>query len=207
MISAEQRFTILARLAENVDWGLFNPEQLQVSLRDGKRAGKEMTAFMQNGFCMQIGDDFRQMEKIAIQIPALSRPTIEELQAQYSWIKSIERDNSPTEAVKLSLATVLRSDETESISGVEYERRLIGKLDLILGYQQAKWLVEHQDGFPDFMALLGKIYIDFSGLIVVNVDGLRYFPYLSQSVKRWYLHWDWFSSDFNPNVRVAVSSK
>ena len=152
-ISVEQRFTVLAALGQNIAWDSLTAEQVQVGVREAQRAGMEATCFILNGFRMQIGDDFRTMEAVAITIPALARPTLEELQAQYSWIKSIERDNSPTEAVKLSLATVLRPDETEAISGVEYERRLTSKLDLIFGYQQAKWLVEHQDEFPDFMAL------------------------------------------------------
>ncbi len=147
---------------------------------------------------------FRKMEDVAIQIPALPRPTIAEIQAKFSWIKSIERDNSPTEAVTLSLGTVLRPDEG-SVGGVEYERRIISLPTL--GYQQAVWLVDHQDEFPEFMALLGKVYIDFPGLVVVRENGDRDVPYLDQGGKRWYLHWDWLGHGQRSDGRVAVSGK
>src|SRR3989344_6903449 len=35
--------------------------------------------------------------ELTIQIPALSRPTLSQLQTKYSWIKEIESDDSPTE--------------------------------------------------------------------------------------------------------------
>ena len=147
---------------------------------------------------------FRETAELSIQIPALVRPTLKQLQSKYSWIKSIERDSSPTDAVTLKPATVLRGNE-KSINGGEYEKRIAGKLDIILGYQQAVWLIEHQDEFPEFMALFGKVYIDFAGLVVVNANGNRNYPYLNQNGKRWYLNWNWIDNDFNLNERVASS--
>ena len=151
-------------------------------------------------------DLFRETGELTIQIPALPRPTFEELRSKFDWIELIERDNSPIEAVTLKLATVLRESE-KSINGGEYEKRIAGKLDIILGYQQAAWLVEHQDEFPGFMALLGKVYVDFTGLVVVNSNVNRRYPSLSQDVRRWCLYWDWFDLRFRSLGRVASSGK
>ncbi len=151
-------------------------------------------------------DFFRETGELIIETQALPRPTLEELQEKFNWIKRIERDTSPTEAMRLQLATVLHKNE-KWIDGAEYERRLAPKLNLALGYQQAVWLVEHQDEFPDFMAMLGKVYIDFPGLIVVSSDGYRNYPYLIQLGGRWDLRWDWIDDVFRSSARIAVSGK
>lgn len=148
----------------------------------------------------------RVTNELTLQIPALAPPTLKELQSKWDWIESIERDSSPTKAVTLKLATILRVSEG-SVNGDEYEKRIARKLDLILGYQQAVWLVEHQDEFPEFMALLGKVYIDFSGLVVVRSGGYRNFPYLIQSGERWYLGWRWVGRGFGSDERVALSGE
>ncbi len=154
----------------------------------------------------QISDSFFSAEPISILIPALPHPTLEELQKSFSWIKSIKSDSSPTEAVTLNLATVLRPSESQ-ISGEEYEKRIAPKLNLILGYQQAAWLVEHQDEFPEFMKLLGKVCIDFTSLIVVFEFGRRVIPYLDQYGGRWRLRWSWLRDGFGRSVQVAFSGK
>lgn len=151
-------------------------------------------------------DFFRETGEVAIQIPALPRPTIEQLQEKFSWIKSIERDTSPVEAIVLNLGTVLYPNE-ERIDDTEYERRIAPKIAVSLGYQHARWLAEHQDAFPDFMALLGKIYIDFPGLVVVRAVGYRYFPRLSWGGRRWALYWGWVGDGLDRYGRVALSSK
>jgi hypothetical protein len=150
---------------------------------------------------------FRYTGEATIQIPAQPRPTLKQLQKAFDWIKSVERDTSPTEAVTMKLATVLPIGDTKSISGSEYEKRIAGKQNIFLGYQQAVWLVEHQDEFPEFMKLLGKIYIDFSGLIVVSADGDRHIPCLYQDGQRWYLDWDWLGDSFFSGGRLAASSE
>ena len=148
---------------------------------------------------------FRETGEVSILIPALPRPTLAELQAKFPWIKSIEADTSPTEAVTLKFATVLRPEETNAINGAEYERRLTPKFDgTILGYQQAIWLVEHQNEFPELKPFLGKIYIDFTALIVVGADGGRFYPCLLQDDERWDLDWYWLDDDFASHGRVAA---
>ena len=208
-ISVEQRFTVLAKIGENIDWDSLTTEQVQVGVTESERAGAEATAFFRNGCRVQVGDFFLETGELTIQIPALARPTPEQLRKKYSWIKEengIERDTSPAEAITLKLGTVLRPDE-KKINGGEYEKRIAPKLNLTLGYQHALWLVEHQDEFPEFMALLGKIYIDFPGLIVVRADGRRDFPYLRDDGRRWYLVWYWVGHGFNRVGRFAVSGK
>ena len=147
-------------------------------------------------------DFWRTVEDLAIPIPALGRLEFKSLKKQFDWIKRIEADTSPTEAVVLRLGTVLRLDEG-SVNNTEYERRRTMRHDFLLGYQQAAWLVEHQDEFPAFMALLGKIYIDFPGLVVVGADGYRHFPYLCRLGGRWCLFWGWAGSGLVRGGRVA----
>ena len=152
---------------------------------------------------------FRPTEDLGdtvIPIPALPRPTLTELRSKFPWIREengIERDDSPTEAVVLSLGTVLTPSEKQ-IGGKEYEGRRLG-LAGCLGYQHGLWLVEHQDEYPAFEALLGQVYIDLTGLVVVRADGGRYFPCLGQYGERWYLYWHWADIDLYSDGRVACS--
>lgn len=139
-----------------------------------------------------------------ITIPKLKKPTLKKLQREYSWIRSIESDTSPEEEVTLDLISVLKKEESYISKGV-YEERI--RTLPSLGYSQATWLAEHQDEFPEFMALLGKVYIDFSGLVVLNADGRRALPCLSRRGERWGLYWGWLGLDFNRYGRVAVSGK
>ena len=154
------------------------------------------------------GESFlRNTAELVIRIPALSRPTLADLQAKFSWIKSIERDTSPTGPVTLNLATILRDAAEGSVNGPEYERRIAGSLSRLLGYQHLAWLIEHQDKYPVFMALLGKVYIDFSGLVVVDVNGDRRVPCGGQDGERWGAGWYWLSVGFGQGGRVAVSGE
>ena len=149
----------------------------------------------------------RPTGEFSIEIPALPRPTLEQLQAKYSWIKKIDRDISPTGPITLTLATVLGANENSSINGKEYERRLQPSVSRLLGYQHWEWLMEHQNEYPAFMALLGKIYIDFPGIVVVDGVGNRYVPFGDRDGKRWDTYWYWLSNDFDQYGRVAVSGK
>ncbi len=208
--SADQRFALLTALGANVDWDQLSTEEVQVGIREAKRAGREFTAFVKNGFCVLRGDDFRTTHELSIHIPALPAMSLQEIQAwsneRFSWVKSIERDSAPTEAVTLTLVTVLREGE-DRIPGKEYERRIAPHQDLILGIQQAIWLEEHQDEFPEFMALLGKIYIDFSGMVVVDGGGSRHVFCLGQGGGRWYVGYGWLGRGFGRLGRVASSRK
>jgi hypothetical protein len=145
---------------------------------------------------------FRDTNELSIQLPALKRPTLEQLQSKYDWIKSIERDVSTEEPVTLSLATVLAVGSKSSINGKEYEKRIASKLSSLLGFQHRQWLLEHQAEFPEFMALLGKVYIDFPGLVVVNRDGDRSVPYCGRDGSRWAGSWGWPGS-FGVDGRLA----
>ena len=207
VINPEQRLQLALSLVQKVRWDMLTTEQVQVGIRD--EVGAETTAFIQNGFHVVVGDFFRKMEDVAVEIPALARPTLEELREKFSWIREengIELDNSPTEAITLSLGTVLRPDE-ERIDGDEYARRRI--LIPTLGHQQATWLVANQDK-PElvaFKALCGKAYIDFPALIVVSAGGNRLFAYLDGYGGRWFLRWDRVGNGLGQVGRVASARK
>ena len=152
----------------------------------------------------------RLKETLAIKIPALPRPTLKELQIQEAfhindpWIKSIARDLSPTKEVKLNLATVLRPQE-DYLIGNEYEERIASKIEVMHGYQQARWLVEHQDRYPELQVLLGKVFIDFPSLAVLDKAGLKFMPTLRQRSSRWCLRWGWTDFWLDQAARVAIS--
>lgn len=150
-------------------------------------------------------DFWRVKEDLAIPVPALKPPTLKELQKRFPGMefKSIELNTAPTEAVTLRLGTVLKPNEEEMVNGSEYERRLASRRNLILGYQQATWLVEHQDEYPAFRALLGKIYIDFPGLVVAGEVVSRRFPCLRELSGRWDLLWYWLGRGLGRSGRVA----
>lgn len=176
--------------------------QIEAIVKDGVR---RLLSGCMGGVRIKQSEFWRVLDDLGILIPALKRPALKELRKQFSWIKSIKRNTSPTEAVMLRLGTVLRENE-DYVGGSEYERRLAPRQNLVLGYQQAFWLVEHQDEFPAFKALLGKnYYIDFPGLIVALAGGHRYFyfPSLVVGGARWCLVWRWTSKNLYRRGRVA----
>lgn len=142
------------------------------------------------------------MENIRIKIPALKRLTLEELKKHRSYISSIEKDESTEEEVVMELTTVLKDGE-DYIDGKEYEKR-IKKLPL-LGFQHLIWLTENQP--KELKDVLGKIYIDFPGIVVVGVDGGRSIPCARRDGERWDGNWLWLGGVFSRRGRVAVSGK
>ncbi len=156
-ITADESQAVMATLSTNVNWSSIDFEAcgLQDSvIRNPKEAGNQFALFLQNGCRFTTEDLLRETGEISISIPALKRPTLKQLQEKWSWIKTIERDSSTEEPLVLKLATVL--SDKNSIDGKEYERRIALSLSRLLGYQHLEWLIEHQDEYPDFMALLGK---------------------------------------------------
>jgi hypothetical protein len=209
-ITADQSQAVMAALSTNVDWSSIDFEACglqNVAIRDAKQAGAQFAAFLRNGCRLLLEGFLRNTGELTVHIPALKRPTLAQLQAKYAWIKKIERDTSPEGPVTLNLATVLRDAAEGSINGPEYERRIASSLSRLLGYQQLAWLVEHQDEYPAFMALLGKVYVDFSGLVVVDGRGDRYVPYGCRLGKRWDAYWGWLGNYFHRNGRLAVSGE
>jgi hypothetical protein len=200
----------MAALSTNVDWSSIDFEACglqDVAIRDAKQAGAQFAAFLRNGCRLLVESFLRNTGELTIRIPALKRPTLAQLQAKWPWIKKIERDTSPEGSVTLNLATILRDAAEGSVNGPEYERRIASSLSRLLGYQHLEWLVAHQDEYPAFMALLGKVYIDFSGLVVVSGRGLRSVPYGNRIGGRWGADWGWLSGGFGRGWRVAVSGE
>jgi hypothetical protein len=204
MINVDQRFALLAAMGANIDWDLLTTEQVQSGITNSQLTGKQTTLFIQCGYRVQIGDYFRDTNELSLRIPALKRYTLEQLQEKYPGmdIVSVE-DTSTEEEVTLTLATVLVPDDEGSIDGEEYWKRVVTKLNALLGIQHRDWLIEHQDEFPEFMALLGKVWIDFLGTVVVSRGGFRSVPCATQHGSRWHGRWRWLSLVFLSRARVA----
>src|SRR5947209_16460590 len=145
-------------------------------------------------------DPVREISEVAVKIPALQRPTLNELQAKYPWVHSIERDTSPEDPLIMVLGTVFRENEGARMGGAEYECRLHARENLLLGFQHRYWLLEHQAEFPALMPLRGKITIDFPGIVVASPNGYRTIPYADQCGRRWEDRWRWFDDDVNGHV-------
>ena len=209
--SVEQQFAMLAAIGANTDWGSLTTEELQLGITEAARAGAEFTAFVRNGCQTVTAGPFRETGELTIEIPALRRPTLQEIKATYPWVDRIELDASPTSPVILRLATVLLPRE-EAVNGANYERRLIPHQGLLLGLQHRDWLISHQDELPEpaqsvLKSLLGKVYIDFPGIIVVHSDGVRSFPDCYEDAGRWDGSWHWLDGVFDQYGRLAVSGK
>ena len=78
---------------------------------------------------------FRLTGEASMRVPALTRPTFEELQERFPWIKAIEHDISPEESVNFTLATVLRESEVRIGGEVLLVRLASIPRRLLLGYQ------------------------------------------------------------------------
>jgi len=151
--------------------------------------------------------EFEMCDEFTVAIPAIQRPTISDIRKDFEFIESIERDTSLTEASNLTCIKVIRPDEN-NVRKSEYERRVAPWAILGPGYQQAKWLVEHQDELPNFRAMVGRIYIAFPGMVASYGKGQRFYPLLiSDEFRRWYLFWQWIFTGCHRLGRIAVSSK
>ena len=154
------------------------------------------------------GNLFRETGELIIQIPALRRPTLVELCKRHQEnFRRIKYDTSPTEAITLRLATVLRSDEGY-ISTVECQHRIVSQPHIFLGYQQLWWLVEHQHDTPDLKNLHGQIYIDGPGLVLVDELGSERIPRINGGEK-WFFTWTWITqtgASFFHFGRIAYSN-
>jgi len=150
-----------------------------------------------------VGDFFRPSGELTLQLPALPRLSLEEIQKRFPFVKEIESgDISPTEAVTLELGTLLFTGE-DSIPGKEYERRLSS--GPYMGLQQAIYLSDHQDDpeLATFKALAGKFYIDFPGIKAVDSGGARGVPYLGSVGGRWGVGFHGLESSFDRRGRVG----
>ncbi|MCR4328666.1 MAG: hypothetical protein NUV53_04110 [Patescibacteria group bacterium] len=209
----EKRFQFLLALGTVIGWDDIPSEQMDIFLSacaDDPTLREHFAIFSKNGFRMKMPNFFRDTEEIAIQIPLppIPCPTLPQLRKKFSWIKEsdgIEYDISSMEPTTLKLGTVLMLNETEGIKGVEYEWRLTPNIHLCLGYQHAVWLAEHQDEFPSLVQFLGKIYIDFPGIVVVSAEGDRRTFALNGLEDRWVVYCHPIRDGLRQTGRIAYS--
>lgn len=200
-----QALSLVGSLAVDTPWEAVDGEIIQQFIQLPPKERGVRFAELLNGV-MRLPGPISPTDELTIEIPALKRPTPEELKKDFPWIRFTERDTSPEGPVKLTLVALLRAGEG-SIRGAEYERRLVKIGNNGLGYQHQQWLLKNQDKFPKLAALRGKVYIDFPGLIVVSSLGNRCIPYVNDAGKRWGGDWGWLGSAFRSRNRVAVSGK
>jgi hypothetical protein len=146
---------------------------------------------------------FTETGELSLALPALPRPTLEEIQERDPSIDSIKRDTSPEHPVTLVLVTLLRPKELLVVNP-EYNRRLARLRSSLLGYQHLRWLLEHQAELPSLVALLGKVHIDFPGIIVVHKSCSQVAPSCLPST-RGYWYGDLSLGSGFPGGRVAVA--
>lgn len=207
-LGLELRKGVLSAGGSDDDIALVMEEQLGFFADAGKQLVEMARTVRGDKDCFRFTDD-----EVVIEIPALKRPTPEEIQAIHGPNATIERDDSTEAAVTMRLATVRKSTEP-SIDGPTYERRILklrteGRL---LGFQHRRWFFANVDLLPEpaksaVKALLGKVYIDFPAIVVVDEDGSRCIPYADYDGKQWYGAWGGIGYDFDSYGRFAVSSK
>jgi hypothetical protein len=160
----------------------------------------------------------RITDKLEIEIPALARPTIEEIREKYPWIRSIKYDNSPVKPVTLVLGTVARSGEIFT-TVTEHQERL-RSVNGILGYQHAVWILANKDKFLDgdywcsfSKEFRFKIYMEFSGIRVIGNGGFtneRYPCLVGDDKNIWMLVWfgiHWHYRDLtSSDSRIALDA-
>ncbi len=185
----------------------FNPKDVINAFKDKDEILEQEVFIFLNSFMEKYAAILRDTGELRIKIPALPHPTLKEIQQKSSWIRSISYDRSPTKAVTFNTGTILLPNE-DRVSRYEFENRMASsKPNLILGYQQAIWLIENQDELPEFKKLLCKIHIYFSGLAAIDDrDGLVV-PCLKELDERWSLFWGLYGDDFNQYERLAFSGK
>jgi hypothetical protein len=157
------------------------------------------------------------MQEFQIDIPALKRPTLEELRVQDNSIQSIERDTSLESPITLRLVTFfdIAYPHIGKIDGLEYDQRLVPYRDALLGYQHLDWLIKRQTEYRAFTAMLKKVIrIDFSGIVVRTTGNVPQSPccagefvHVKQAPRRWECQWRFLYSGFSSADRMALPSE
>ena len=147
-------------------------------------------------------DHFRLTGEVEIRIPALPRPSLKELQERAPWIEAIERDTSPEKPITLTLATVICENEVR-IGGEILMLRHASIPRELLGFQHLRWLLDHKAECSEFAALLGKVYVDFPGIIVLCASGIRHFVCCRMGGRHRLSCWCRYDCGFNEDGRVA----
>lgn len=128
---------------------------------------------------------------LTLQIPALPKPTIGEIQKDYPWAKSIVWDSSPTCPITLELGTVLRRGES-SIDGLEYRERIFPVANWLLGYQHRKWLKACLAPASSFVAkYFEEGHIDFPGFCLRDEAGRENISCVGKNEARWHRRFGW----------------
>ncbi len=162
---------------------------------------------------------FRYASELALRVPALQKPTLEEIRAKAPWVREIEHDISQDSAGFLRIGTILGEDEQNTIKGEEYKRRLSVIPYEFFGYQHADFLVRNQDEFPEFVKIFKEVYenepvvysrpcLDFLGVVVRDENGSQDVPHIAVSHdERLILGWTWLARGFRINGRIAIASQ
>lgn len=166
----------------------------------------------------------RDTGEITLEIPALPRPTLEELKVidrpEITYfpkhppvINMIASDTSPVEAVTFKLGSALAPGE-EFIDDEDVDFRIGPNRDKLLGFQHAIWLVQHQDELPGLMALASKpINFKFPGIMTRKKEnGIRSYPFLRRRWRgkqiRWTVCWGWHEYILScPGNLIAIGIK
>jgi len=208
-ITVDQSQAVMSILSTKTRWSEidFLATGLQESvIRNREETARHFRAFLSNGCRMADVNGFRETGEVAIEIPALPRPTLGQLQKMYPWTESIERDVSPEGPVTLKLGTVFHLDE-KFIDSKEFERRL-STLSGALGFQHAWWLMEHGHNYPAFMLFPKDTYFYFPGIVTMS-DYAPQCPCLRREDMdiRGGFSWRSPTFDWSPRGRIAIAGR
>ena len=155
------------------------------------------------------GESFlRNTGELTICIPARKRPTLQQLQAKWPWIKKIERDTSPEGPVVFNLAMVLRDAAEGSINGPEYGGVLLracpscSVISSSLGSSSTRTSTPSSWTYSGRSTSTSRVWS-----VVIELGDRRSVPYGGRSGKRWGAGWGWLRGHFRQIGRLAVSGE
>jgi hypothetical protein len=170
----------------------FNPAALMVHLQDALD-GRFTTTHL-----------LRETPELAVEIPALRRPTLQQIQKGYPWMASIERDNSSEGSVKLRLTAFMHA--APRIDGPELERCIALETLSLLGYQHREWLLKRQRRNPALLAMFGVASVKFPGIVIVDDLGRRIIPCCRNRGGQWIRRWEPLDEGLELDGRLAVAA-
>lgn len=200
----DQSHAIMATLSTNVDWSVLDGDFLQERIiRNPKEAGRQFTAFLQNGARVVIGEP-----KIISVDRSQPFDPVKFLGKGWSIDEQDERSLALTEIdlTKVHLETMLEQGE-RSIKGEEKLRRLKKAGHICLDAKIFQTLWENQILIPERWKEKtngSTTYIYFDGTVLRSPDGDRYVLCLFWHDGQWGWHCGWLGPDWHAPAPSAV---
>ncbi len=132
-------------------------------VRDPTETLRGMQILIERDFSRNLMQD---LSGLTVTIPALPKPSIEEVRGRWSWIDHIAIDASTTSEVTVDFSQTVVVDkigEQYDLSGL----KLVGNL----GYQHGLWIMQHSEYWPRLLKFFANVSLVLKGQVLRNPDG------------------------------------